>query len=915
MQRNSLFHTDPAIYAANEALCKNELTQYESSAINQALHFAGLGRMAFFTIHGLTRFWENGKQAPDIQGIDLMQQLLTGLSAGDVAFAFMLVGTEKGIEVRLGISEQYQSALLGSLEAVYKGIHFERKEDMSDLLSYRDSIGGIACGTPLGEEEDAKEKSDVKSQIEMICSAMMGEEFVYCVLAQSIPSASVQAAHQKLLDIMQPVSFEVNRTIIVGAMKNDTRQVTDYMTQEYLNNLTALEKRIKAGCSTGMWRVNTYFSAKERIQNVRLKNVIKAAFSSETGRPDPFRCMLFQRTGALIASLNMIDNLAFSVGEHPLGYYTDKSTGQDYKFDCFEFISVLSSRQMGALCALPLKEMPGYYVDDYVEFDTAQRPNGKHDPQNLITMGQIVFTGRADNSAVDNPYQFDVDDLNRHGMVIGVTGGGKTNTSKYLLTEVWNRHKRPFLVVESAKREYWELMNLPGFQDMMLFTLGSETPGASIRYRINPFEVVGDTSLQTHIDYLLSTFKAAFELFPPMPYVLETSVYEVYADRGWNIVTSQNDDGFSEYPTLTDLYRKIDAVTDRLGYHAEAASNTKAALKARIHSLMIGGKGAMMNAKRSVPIEKLLSKPTVLELEDLGDDDTKAFVMGLLLVQLYEYRKSVHKAGQGKFVHLMVIEEAHRLLKNVTESTGGANPRAKSVEFFCNLLSEIRAYGQGFLIADQIPTKLASDTIKNTNLKIVHRIVAEEDRQAIGKAMNMTEDQIYYLSGLRRGFATVYTEGDSHPKLVKFPLVENENALSRRQVLARIQNTVDEVINIPSEWPEHSVACSYCEEKTCVHWQIVSSHQVWKDSQLIHRMRDAVNESGASLQCLIGVVNTFKKRMNLPEPRTHIKEDYFIRQCILGKFLKEMSLSETRQIECLLRYRKWYCREYLKKET
>lgn len=44
----------------------------------------------------------------------------------------------------------------------------------------------------------------------------------------------------------------------------------------------------------------------------------------------------------------------------------------------------------------------------------------------------------------------------------------------------------------------------------------------------------------------------------------------------------------------------------------------------------------MMNAKRSVPIEKLLSKPTILELEDLGDDDTKAFVMGLLLVQLYD---------------------------------------------------------------------------------------------------------------------------------------------------------------------------------------------------------------------------------------------------------------------------------------
>ena len=35
---------------------------------------------------------------------------------------------------------------------------------------------------------------------------------------------------------------------------------------------------------------------------------------------------------------------------------------------------------------------------------------------------------------------------------------------------------------------------------------------------------------------------------------------------------------------------------------------------------------------------------------------------------------------------------------------------------------------KGFLIADQVPTKLAPDTLKNTNLKIVHRIVMKEDR-------------------------------------------------------------------------------------------------------------------------------------------------------------------------------------------
>ena len=206
-------------------------------------------------------------------------------------------------------------------------------------------------------------------------------------------------------------------------------------------------------------------------------------------------------------------------------------------------------------------------------------------------------------------------------------------------------------------------------------------------------------------------------MYPPMPYVLESAVYEVYKDRGWDIVTNKNKFGFTLYPTLSDLYDKIGYIVSNMGYDKEVASNIRSALEARINSLMIGGKGAMLNTSRSVPIESLLSYPTVLELEDIGDDETKFFVIGILLVQLYEYRKYQKDKinGAKKLQHILMVEEAHRLLKNVSES---ANPtQAKSVEFFCNMLAEIRTYGQGIFIADQIPTKLAPDTIKNVSVK------------------------------------------------------------------------------------------------------------------------------------------------------------------------------------------------------
>jgi len=44
-----------------------------------------------------------------------------------------------------------------------------------------------------------------------------------------------------------------------------------------------------------------------------------------------------------------------------------------------------------------------------------------------------------------------------------------------------------------------------------------------------------------------------------------------------------------------------------------------------------------------------------------------------------------------------------------------ANPKGRAIEVFSNILSEIRAYGEGIIIAEQIPAKLIPDAIKNTS--------------------------------------------------------------------------------------------------------------------------------------------------------------------------------------------------------
>ena len=55
----------------------------------------------------------------------------------------------------------------------------------------------------------------------------------------------------------------------------------------------------------------------------------------------------------------------------------------------------------------------------------------------------------------------------------------------------------------------------------------------------------------------------------------------------------------------------------------------------------------------------------------------------------------------------------------------------------------------------------------------------QEDRELIGQSMNMSNEQIQYLSSLKRGEAAVYAEGDMRPKLLKMPYVKEDYDLSQ----------------------------------------------------------------------------------------------------------------------------------------
>jgi DNA helicase HerA-like ATPase len=401
------------------------------------------------------------------------------------------------------------------------------------------------------------------------------------------------------------------------------------------------------------------------------------------------------------------------------------------------------------------------------------RPGGLPDQgryESAVPLGQVLDRQRMPAG----PLRVPLGSLNRHVFVCGATGSGKSQTVRGLL-EAATRAGVPWLVVEPAKAEY-RLMTarLAGSAARVVRIRPGEAD--AVAAGLNPLEpAAGENGerfpLQTHADLVRALFLAAFQSAEPFPQVLSAALTRMYEDAGWDLALGEPlTAGVTPgYPGLADLQRTAEQVVGEIGYSEEVKADVLGFIKVRLSSLRLGTSGRFLEGGHPVDFGRLLRHNTVLEIEDVGDDRDKAFLMGTVLLRLVEHLRLTRRyaaASEPGLRHLTVIEEAHRLLRRPERD---ADVAAHAVELFAGLLAEIRAYGEGIVIAEQIPAKLIPDVIKNTAVKIVHRLPAADDREAVGATMNLSRAQSQYLVTLAPGEAAVSVDGMDHPLLARMP--------------------------------------------------------------------------------------------------------------------------------------------------
>ena len=296
---------------------------------------------------------------------------------------------------------------------------------------------------------------------------------------------------------------------------------------------------------------------------------------------------------------------------------------------------------------------------------------------------------------------------------------------------------------------------------VQVYTLGNES---CVPFRINPFELQSGVRVETHISRLQTCFEAAVPQIGPSVSIINECLHRVYEKRGFQLTDCCGaGERFSRrFPSLRDFVAGVEELIEERGYQGEILSNLQAALVGRFTPLLLGGKGKMFRVERSSPsFDSLFSKPVVLEMNDLNLDD-KALVVMFLLTALREYREQ--HPGRGELAHITVVEEAHNVLEEVSsEGTGeGAtkgDTRYRAVQAFCGMLAEIRSLGEGLIISDQSPQKLARDALRNTNVQIAHQLRDGDDRDAIARAMIMSDPQRDFVGKLCKGNAALFMTG------------------------------------------------------------------------------------------------------------------------------------------------------------
>lgn len=564
-------------------------------------------------------------------------------------------------------------------------------------------------------------------------------------------SQSVNQSHSNSKTRTESFTETNGQTSTIGRSKNFTLTIQDKHIQEIQKKIDQQLERMAVSESTGLWATAAYFISygTDRATAESGAAIYRSIVQGEQSGVEQSAISTWYRESDDFSLLKQ-----YVCGlSHPVFLYQKNPA---FKPILLTPINMLSSKEVAMALALPRKSVPGFPVVEHVSLGKEVVRFDHRESASAFVLGSIFDQGI---TRPHNKVQLDINSLTQHTFVTGSTGCGKSETVYKLIDSVRKTNAK-FLIIEPAKGEY---KNVFGTE----YIFGTN-PLISNLLKINPFKFPEGVHVLEHADRLIEIFNVCWPMYAAMPAVLKEAVLNAYEDCGWDLVKSTNKYSGNIFPTFSDLIWELETVIELSDYSEEVKSNYKGSLVTRVRSLANGINGEIFSGQE-IGDQILFDRNVIVDISRIGSQETKALIMGILIMRLNEYRANSGFEANSSLRHVTILEEAHNLLKRCSheQSSEGSNLAGKSVEMISNAIAEMRTYGEGFIIVDQSPGAVDISAIRNTNTKIIMRLPEETDRKVAGKSAAMKDNQIDEIAKLPTGVAVVYQNDWEEPVLCK----------------------------------------------------------------------------------------------------------------------------------------------------
>jgi len=543
-----------------------------------------------------------------------------------------------------------------------------------------------------------------------------------------------------------------NVSATVGKNEGIVQHFINYNIKHLLENLEYQMKRLEQSTALGMWDFAAYVLSED--QNIA-NNVAHSYIALTQGEKSYISntAVNIWRGDSIGPKSDEAKEICSYIRElrHPV-FALDPNLTEEIPI-CNVYPAVvtpttsLSGKELAYSLNFPKKSIAGLPIINCTEFGRDIVSYGIDKSLNTINIGKIFHMNHAEKNRVNLSLQ----SLTSHTFITGSTGSGKSNTVYKIIDECLNNDVK-FMVIEPAKGEY---KNIFGNEEDV--TVYGTNPKISKLLRINPFSFEENVHIYEHMDRLVEIFNVCWPMYAAMPAVLKNAIEKSYVDCGWDLLKSVNEFGKNYYPTFADVARNIKEIIESSEYDTENKGAYKGSLLTRLESLSNGINGLVFSTDE-VSSRDLFDENVIVDLSRVGSSETKSLLMGMLVLKLQEYRMSYADSINGKLKHITVMEEAHNILKRTSteQPVEGGNLAGKSVEMISNAIAEMRTYGEGFVIVDQSPGLMDMSVIRNTNTKIIMRLPDQTDRELVGKAANLNEEQIKEVAKIPCGVGAIY---------------------------------------------------------------------------------------------------------------------------------------------------------------